>query len=198
MLALNLLHVLVGNDRPTMTHHHKEQGDNLMYIRSDWHKRIILGAAGGFIGTLAVQALLTADRKWLPHTAAPLRQDPGEFMVETVEERLPDPVRQCVPQWVETGAARMLAVGYGLTCGVLYTLLRPKGGSPLVDGVILGIATWAAGYLGWLPALGLMPPVWQQKAPQAIAPIAEHALYGMTTVATYDWLRERVEDRQSA
>ena len=53
---------------------------------------------------------------------------------------------------------------------------------------------WAAGYPGWLPTLGLMPPVWQQKAPQAIAPIAEHALYGMITVTMYDWLRERVED----
>ena len=63
-----------------------------------------------------------------------------------------------------------------------------------MDGVILGIANWAAGYLGWLPALGLMPPLWQQKTPQVIAPIAEHALYGMITVAMYDWLRERVED----
>jgi hypothetical protein len=49
---------------------------------------------------------------------------------------------------VETTAARMLAVGYGLTFGSLYALLRPKGGSPLVHGVILGIANWAAGYLG--------------------------------------------------
>jgi hypothetical protein len=39
-----------------------------------------------------------------------------------------------------------------------------------------------------------MPPVWQQKTPQAIAPIAEHALYGMITVAMYDWLRERVQE----
>ena len=44
-----------------------------MSIRADWHKRIILGAAGGFIGTLAIQALLTASQKWLPNTvpAAP-------------------------------------------------------------------------------------------------------------------------------
>ena len=44
-----------------------------------------------------------------------------------------------IPPALETGAARMLAVGYGLTFGGLYTLLRPKGGSPFVDGVILGI-----------------------------------------------------------
>jgi len=92
------------------------------------------------------------------------------------------------------GAAQTLAVGYGLAFGSLSTLLRPQGGSPFTDGVILGIANWATGDLGWLPALGLMPPVWQQKAPQAIAPIAEHALYGIITVAMYDWLRERIPE----
>ena len=165
-----------------------------MYIPSHWRKRILLGAAGGFIGTLAIQALLTASQKGLPNTVPPLRQDPGEFMIKTGEEALPDAMRRRIPQVIETGAARMLAVGYGLTFGALYTILRPQEGSPFVDGVILGVANWATGYLGWLPALGLMPSVWQQKTPRAIAPIAEHALYGMVTVAMYDWLRERVED----
>jgi hypothetical protein len=139
-------------------------------------------------------SLLTASQKWLPNTVPPLRQDPGEFMAKTGKEALPDSVHRRIPQVVEMGAARTLAVGYGLTFGGLYTLLRPQGGSPFVDGVILGIANWATGYLGWLPALGLMPPVWQQNAPQAITPIAEHALYGIITVAMYDWLRERVPD----
>ena len=115
-------------------------------------------------------------------------------MVKTGEEALPDSVRRRIPQVAEMGAARTLAVGYGLTFGSLYTLLRPQGGSPFIDGVILGIANWATGCLGWLPASGLMPPVWQQKASQAIAPIAEHALYGMVTLAMYDWLRERIQD----
>jgi hypothetical protein len=44
---------------------------------------------------------------------------------------------------------------------------RPRGGSALLDGALLDIASWAAGYLGWLPALGLMPPVWRQDPPAA-------------------------------
>jgi hypothetical protein len=122
-----------------------------------------------------------------------MRQNPGELMVETGKEALPEPVRQRLPPVVETGAAQMLAVGYGVTFGALYALLRPTGGAAVVDGVGLGIATWATGYLGWLPATGLMPPVWRQSAPQAIVPVAEHALYGIATVAVYDWLRARVE-----
>jgi hypothetical protein len=163
-----------------------------MYIHDDWLKRIVLGAAGGIAGTLAIQALLTANQKWLPSTVPPIRQDPGEFMVEKGKDVLPDPVRQRIPQEVETGASRLLAVGYGLTFGALYTLLRPQGGPPFADGTLLGLANWATGYLGWMPAVGLMPPIWRQKAPQALAPIAEHALYGMATVATYNWLRKRL------
>jgi hypothetical protein len=165
----------------------------LMYLHDDWLKRMTLGAAGGIAGTLAIQALLIAKQQWLPSTVPPIRQDPGEFMVEKGKDVLPEPVRQHIPQEVETGAARLLAAGYGLTFGALYPMLRPQGGSPFVDGVFLGLANWATGYLGWLPAAGLMPPIWRQKAPQALAPIAEHALYGMTTVATYNWLRKRLE-----
>ena len=165
-----------------------------MYTNGDWLTRLAIGAAGGVAGTLVIHAFRTASQQWLPSTVPPIRQDPGEMMVETGKEALPEPVRQHIPQVVETGAARMLAVGYGLTFGALYPLLRPKGGSPLVDGVLLGIVAWATGYLGWLPASGLMPPVWRQSAPQAVAPIAQHALYGIATVAMYDWLRARVEE----
>lgn len=163
-----------------------------MHDRPDLLKRIALGAAGGFAGTLAIQALLTASRKWLPSTLPPLRQDPGEFMVEKAETLLPESVRERIPDALETAASQALAAGYGVTFGALYAALRPQSESLLLDGLVLGMAAWAAGYLGWLPALGLMPPVWQQQAPQALAPAAEHLAYGVTAVAAYDWLREHV------
>ena len=163
-----------------------------MYRRDDWLKRIALGAAGGLAGTCAIQVLLTASQRWLPRTLPPMRQEPGAFMVEKGEDMLPDPVRQRIPQSVEAGAARTLAAGYGLTFGALYTLFRPQGGSAIADGVLLGFANWATGDVGWLPATGSMPPLWRQKAPQVIAPLVEHALYGMATVATYNWLRKRL------
>lgn len=163
-----------------------------MHDDPDLLKRIALGAAGGFAGTLALQALLSASQKWLPSAAPPLRQHPGEFMVEKAEETLPERVRDHIPDVAEKAVAQALGVGYGLAFGALYAALRPRGGSPLLGGLMLGAAAWAAGYLGWLPALGLMRPVWKQNAPQALAPAAEHAVYGMVTVAAYDWLQERL------
>jgi hypothetical protein len=156
--------------------------------------RLALGAAAGFAGTLAVQALMTANQKWLPGAAPPIRQDPGEFMVEKVEAALPVAVRERIPDVVESGAAKLLALGYGLTFGALYAAYQTNDDAPLRDGVALGVANWATGYVGWLPALGLMPPVWQQHPRQVAAGLVEHVVYGITTVAAYNCLRESVPE----
>jgi len=152
--------------------------------------RVALGAAAGFAGTLAIQALMTANQKWFPSATPPIRQDPGEFMVETVEAALPGAIRARIPEVVESGVAKLLALGYGLTFGVLYATYRPDGGALLRDGIALGVANWVTGYVGWLPALGLMPPVWQQQPRQVAAAVGAHVVYGITTVAAYEWMRE--------
>jgi hypothetical protein len=163
-----------------------------MSDNSRWFRRVALGAAGGFAGTLVLQALLKASQKWLPSAVPPLRQDPGKFMVEKAEEALPDRIRSRIPDAAEAVTGQALGLGYGLAFGALYAVLCPRGGSPLLDGFVLGTAAWAAGYLGWLPASGLMPPVWEQQAAQVVAPAAEHVVYGVITVAAYDWLQERL------
>jgi hypothetical protein len=96
----------------------KERSDSFLL------KRIALGAAGGFAGTLALQGLMTACQKWLPSTVPPFRQDPGEFVVEKAEAVLPNQVRERIPDAVETAAAQTLAAGYGLAFGALYAALR--------------------------------------------------------------------------
>lgn len=159
-----------------------------MSERSDLATRAALGMVGGLAGTLAIQALMGASQRWLPQALPPVREEPGAFMVEQAERVLPPSVRDHVPEGVEQVAARVLGVGYGLAFGAAYAMLRPRGGPTVQDGLILGAACWAAGYLGWLPAMGLIPPVWRQKAPQVIGPAAEHLAYGVATVATYDWL----------
>lgn len=154
--------------------------------------RTALGAAGGLIGTLALQGLMAAAQRVAPGAQPPIRQDPGQFMVEAAEYALPQGVRERIPRGVEKAAAGTLAIGYGVTFGALYGALRPAGGEPVRDGLALGVACWAAGYLGWLPAFRLMPPVWDQETPQAIVPAAEHLVYGVATVAAYNLLRQRV------
>ncbi len=150
--------------------------------------RIARGAGAGFAGTLALQVLRSASQRWLPQTMPPLRQDPGEFLVEQAEARLPARMSEQIPSVLETAAAKSLAVGYGLTAGVVYAFVRPQGGPVLLDGVALGVGVWAAGYAGWLSALKLMPPLREQSATEIIPPVIRHALFGIVTVAAYRWL----------
>ncbi len=166
--------------------------EQAMNHRADWLKQLALGAIAGLVGTLALQVLRLANQKWLPDTMPPIRQDPGAFMIETVKASLPAHTRPHLPQAVEAGAAQTLALGYGLTFGALYATLRPQGGGPFLDGITLGLGTWAVGYAGWLPASGLMPPLWEQRPPQTMMPAVQHVLYGVATVTAYNWLQERL------
>jgi len=149
-----------------------------------------LGAAAGLAGTFVLQPLRAQTQKALPETVPPMREEPGEFMVEQAEALLPEETREEIPSSVETVAAKSLAIGYGMTFGALYGALRSDGGNLVVDGVALGLGTWAAGYLGWLPALGLMPPVQQQETEQVVMPILQHIVFGVATVAAYQWLEQ--------
>ena len=158
--------------------------------RHNLSEHVALGAAAGVAATFLLQGIRTSEQKLLPETMPPMREDPGEFMVEQAEELLPEETRQQVPATVETVAAKSLALGYGMTAGALYGALRPHPDNLLIDGTVLGLGVWAVGYLGWLPALGLMPPVQQQETEQVAGPIAQHIIFGLATVAAYQWLHD--------
>jgi hypothetical protein len=122
-----------------------------------------------------------------------MREHTGEFLVEHAEEALPVAVRRHIPDAAETVAAQGLGLGYGVAFGALYAALRPSPGSAALDGAILGLGCWAAGYLGWLPALGLMPPVRRQSPAQIAGPVVDHLAYGVVTALAYDVLRRHFD-----
>jgi hypothetical protein len=153
-------------------------------------EHIALGAVAGVAATFLLQGVRTTEQKLLPATMPPMREDPGEFMVERAEELLPDETREQVPATAEIVAAKSLALGYGMTAGALYGALRPRPGNLLLQGTVLGLGVWAAGYLGWLPALGLMPPVQRQETEQVASPIVQHVIFGVATAAAYQWLHD--------
>jgi len=151
------------------------------------------GAVAGFAGTVVIQSLLMAHQKVSPQTMPPINRDPGEFMLSKAKAALPAKAQERVPHKVEAASAKLLGLGYGMTFGALYAVARPETKRSLLEGALLGLAAWAVGYLGWLPGAKLMRPVWKQNPAQVVLPVAEHALYGVATVAGYCWLQERTE-----
>jgi hypothetical protein len=154
--------------------------------------QLAAGAAAGVAGTIALQGLQMLSQKLMPDTMPPLRGDPGEFMVNQAKRPLPQGARRTLSGKPSKVAAAILPLGYGMTFGAAYAAVHRRGGSTVVDGIALGLLTWAAGYLGWLPATGLMPPIWRQSAKRAVAPALQHTLYGIATVAAYDAVNDRI------
>lgn len=149
-------------------------------------QRLALGAAAGLAGTLAIRLAEMASEKWAPATLDPIRREPGRFFVQQIESPLPFGVRTKIPDVVENIAAQGMGYAYGMSFGALYAATRPEGGCVLVEGISLGLACWALGYLGWLPAIGIMNPIWKHEPAEIAGPIVRHGIYGLATVAAYD------------
>jgi uncharacterized membrane protein YagU involved in acid resistance len=71
--------------------------------------------------------------------------------------------------------------GFGAVTGGLYaaagrTELHRQ--YPATAGIGYGLIVWAASYLGWVPAMGLMPPATRQPAARNAMMIAAHIVWG--------------------
>lgn len=157
-------------------------------MRQDIAKRGAEGAVAGIAGTFLLQGVMLGMQQFFPQAETPEAEDPASFMLWQVEKRLPKKVWMRIPPTAEQVAGIGLSLAYGAAFGAIYGAVRPKRGCVWVDGAVLGTAVWAVGYLGWLPAAGLIPPIWKQTPVQTVGPIIEHLAYGFATVAAYDLL----------
>jgi hypothetical protein len=139
--------------------------------------RLVRGAGAGIAGTFAIQNAMKAQRKLLPATTPPMRQDPADFMLEHM------PIE--IPEKAEPLAKKAMQLGYGITFGTLYGARRKHPRNVMLEGTLLGLGTWAIGYLGWLPKTGLLPSPKEQTPAQISGPIATHLVFGIATVGAY-------------
>jgi hypothetical protein len=155
-------------------------------MRQKLMRRLFEGGSAGVAGTLAIQNAMKVQKKVAPESMPPMRQDPASFMLGQAKRLMPAEKRGAVPAKVEKIAGKGLSFGYGMTFGLLYAALRRRPRNVVVEGALLGIAAWAAGYLGWLPATGLTPKRRELTLKQIAGPVATHLTYGIATVAAYD------------
>ncbi len=121
-----------------------------------------------------------------------MRQDPGTFVIEKAREAAG--VEALSPK-AEQAAVSAARFAYGTAMGALRVLARLARGGPLVrggplaEGAILGLAVWGLGYLGWLPAAGLVPPITRQRPAGIAGPIVSHVIYGVMTAGAFGAMR---------
>jgi hypothetical protein len=154
-------------------------------------QRMVRGAAGGLAGALVLQGLRMASERMAPQTMPTMSDEPDKFLVAKAERHLPTSIGYRIPEAVDTIAARSLALSYGAISGTLAAMVGAHRGSRLIRSIVLGLATWAVGYLGWLPKAKLMRPVWKQHPVQIAGPIVRHLAFGFVTVAVSNWLARK-------
>ncbi len=173
------------------------------------------GAIAGLLGTVAINAAMKAGQRVAPEASPPMREDPGKAVVEQARQATGI---ASLPPAAEKAGILSAQFGYGAAMGATYGLLRlaastggqaigTRGGATdtdrllatrseadfgdvVLEGTALGLAVWAVGYLGWLPATGFMPPISEQRPAQVAAPILNHLLYGLVTAGAYHAMRK--------
>ncbi len=135
-----------------------------------------VGAVGGVVGAaLMLPVFEGAKRAGLVVEAPP----------ERVVERAADEVAGSEARGAtDEGAWAALVAGnhllYGAAAGAVYGTLQEELKLPAnVAGVGYGLALWAVGYLGWMPAVGAWARPWRQGAGAALVPLAAHVVYGL-------------------
>lgn len=138
--------------------------------------KLIAGAGAGLIATLPMTLFMRSAWKRLPadeRYALPPRQitrqvmRPRQFWKLRAEQ--------------QTTLTLLLHFLFGAAMGSVYGMVEEK--VPMrapVKGPLAGMLVWAGSYLGWIPALGILPPATEHPWRRNVMMIVAHLIWGMT------------------
>ena len=137
-----------------------------------WVRALARGALAGLAGTTAMSVVMLAARK---------TGRMGKLPPERVTEAGLRVLRVQASERSENALSTAAHLGYGATVGALFAAAGSTVRLPLpapVTGALYGLAVWAAGYAGWMPALGIMPPPHRDRPDRQTAMVLSHLVYG--------------------
>ena len=154
---------------------------------------LLAGSLAGFAATAPMTALMLSLHRRLPppeRYPLPPRQITMKMARETgVAQKMDEPER--------TAATYAAHFSYGAAAGAALALVSPRlPGHPVAQGVAFGLAVWAASYLGWLPAAGILPPATAEPARRNALMIAAHVVWGAAAGLLLDGARNGVQPRR--
>ena len=132
-------------------------------------QRIVEGGVAGTAATVAMSGWMAAGRLTGRHG-----EPPPKRLVRRMARRFGVPARRTGRgTWLAAAAGHL---GFGASCGALYAAAVPR--STPVRGMAFGLGVWAVSYLGWIPALGLLPPPHRDNPRRAWTTLTAHLVYG--------------------
>jgi hypothetical protein len=142
----------------------------------DTTDRLLTGALAGLAATAPMTLVMDGLYRALPANEKRGPLPPREITMTAadavgVEDELPEEGKKAL-----VGVAHF---AYGAGAGAAFGLaapLLPLG--PVASGVAYGLAVWAGSYLGWLPALRVLPSATDEPAGKNAVMIAAHVVWG--------------------
>lgn len=139
------------------------------------YQKLIQGAAAGLVATVPMTLFMRSIWKRLPEQeqyALPPRQITRNVIRPRRFFRI-SPEKQ-------TLLTLLLHFLFGAAAGSAYGLVEEK--IPLresVKGPLAGLVVWAGSYLGWIPAMGILPPATEHPWRRNAMMIAAHLIWGL-------------------
>lgn len=134
----------------------------------------LIGGRIGIVATLGMSAIMLLAKR-----AGLSGELPPEAIADAIAEEMPTD-EQPSEQDRDTFAVIMHFVFGGLA-GVLYGFLAKDVVHPLrgtVLGMVFGSSVYAISYLGWVPALRILPPAHRDRPGRVATMVVAHWVYG--------------------
>jgi hypothetical protein len=143
---------------------------------------VLRGAAAGAVATGVMSAFMLAAQQ-----AGLMGEQPPEKIADTALDAADVPA----PGPTDEALAVVLHFAFGASCGALFQAVRSRvhpveqlddepEWEPVAEGAAFGSLVWLVSYLGWLPALRIMPAPSRDRPGRPESMLLAHLLYGAT------------------
>jgi hypothetical protein len=157
-------------------------------------RNALLGGRAGLVATALMSVVMLAGK-----AAGLTGRLPPAKITDRATEQLPPPGRPDRDQ--RDAMAAIVHFGFGTAAGAVFGLavagVRRTWLSAAL-GVVYATAVYAISYLGWIPALNLMPAAGEDRPGRSVTMLVAHWVYGATLGAVLALGEQRHDVAQRA
>ena len=133
-------------------------------------KRLLRGALAGGLATAPMSAVMMGAKQLGLVGGMPPEKITAKFLNRGGIRR--SEVQQDV-------LATLTHFGFGAAAGAAFGVVAPRRLIARVPlGMAYGAGIWGVSYMGWVPALGIMPPADRDRRDRQMVMLASHLVYG--------------------
>lgn len=165
----------------------------LMDLRDDL-QAAALGAASGVVATGAMSAIMLAAQRAGIMSELP----PHDIADDTVNRTA---ARDDVDQGGRDALGWIFHFVFGAASGAMFAVVRRVvrlPGPAALHGIPYALGIWAVSYLGWVPALGFLPPATRDEPGRPPTMILAHVVFGAITGALLERLGRRTRSPRTS